>query len=286
MSEEQRNTVWRLARWKTNDFKNWLDDVDPDVIFFFSGDYSFMYDIAMFAADYLKKPIVVTCVDDYYIYNKNQNSLFGRLQHKRFLRRAKRLIDKAYCILTISDSMRDAYSELFGKPCKTLHTSVERKNFDLNPQASKVAYFGNLGYYRFEQLADIGRALKNAKLPAVDCIDVYSGETDPLLLENLNEENGVRFHGYIDVNQIPEKYAECIAIIHTESFDPVTRARTRYSVSTKIAESLMYAPCLIAYGPEEIASIKFGIRFEGNTDKQRAARKNSGERPKTCKTES
>ena len=31
----------------------------------------------------------------------------------------------------------------------------------------------------------------------------------------------------------------------------------RFSVSTKIAESLMYGPCLIAYGPEGIASIDY-----------------------------
>ena len=31
----------------------------------------------------------------------------------------------------------------------------------------------------------------------------------------------------------------------------------RFSVSTKIAESLMYGPCLLAYGPEGIASIDY-----------------------------
>ena len=48
-----------------------------------------------------------------------------------------------------------------------------------------------------------------------------------------------------------------VAVIHTESFAPKIKEKIRFSVSTKIAESLMYGPCLIAYGPEGIASIDY-----------------------------
>lgn len=46
-------------------------------------------------------------------------------------------------------------------------------------------------------------------------------------------------------------------VIHTESFDSYDMERVKFSVSTKIAESLMYGPCLIAYGPEGIASVNY-----------------------------
>ena len=46
-------------------------------------------------------------------------------------------------------------------------------------------------------------------------------------------------------------------VIHAESFDPAMMELVRFSVSTKIAESLMYGPCLLAYGPEGIASIDY-----------------------------
>ena len=48
-----------------------------------------------------------------------------------------------------------------------------------------------------------------------------------------------------------------MAVIHTESFETEMTNLVRFSVSTKIAESLMYGPCLIAYGPEGIASIDY-----------------------------
>ena len=252
-----RNTVWSMARWKTKEFVRWMDDFDPDVIFFMSGDYGFMYDVAVFAAEHLQKPVVAACVDDYYIYNKNASSLAGRMQHKRFMKHVNRLMEKTSCILTISDTMRDAYTKLFHKPCFTLHTSVERKEPVLSPSASHVAYFGNLDFDRFKSLIEIGLAVKELRLPECPAVDVYSGETNPEYYKDLTEENGVRFHGYVNNEEMAARRAECVAVIHTESFDPIMRERVRFSVSTKIAESLMYGPCLIAYGPEDIASIEY-----------------------------
>ena len=61
-----RNLLWKLAHWKTQDLKNWLREVAPDVILFASGDYAFMYDIAYWMANFLHVPLVVSCMDDYY----------------------------------------------------------------------------------------------------------------------------------------------------------------------------------------------------------------------------
>ena len=252
-----RNFLWNIAHWKTKKFLSWVKSFDPDVVFFMSGDYGFMYKIALFVVDHFQKPLVVDCVDDYYLFNKNDDSWLGRIQQKRYMKVVHRLMSKASCILTISDSMKDVYHDLFQKPCFTLHTSAVRKNLTIKPDASHVAYFGNLGFKRREQLIEIGRAIKSLQLPGIGGIDVYSGETNPVYFEGLTEENGVSFHGKIDPDEVSDKMSECIAVIHTESFDPLVRGKIKYSVSTKIAESMMYAPCLIAYGPEELASIDY-----------------------------
>lgn len=252
-----RNILWNIAHWKTKKLLSWVKSIDPDVVFFMSGDYGFMYKIALFVVDRFQKPLVVDCVDDYYLFNKNEDSWLGRIQQKRYMKVVHRLMSKASCILTISDSMKDAYHDLFQKPCFTLHTSAVRKELPIKQDASHVAYFGNLGFKRREQLIEIGRTIKSLQLPGIGGIDVYSGETNPIYFEGLTEENGVFFHGKIDPDEVSDKMSECIAVIHTESFDPLVRRKIKYSVSTKIAESLMYAPCLIAYGPEELASIAY-----------------------------
>lgn len=52
-----------------------------------------------------------------------------------------------------------------------------------------------------------------------------------------------------------------MAVIHVESFEKEVRERTKYSISTKIAESLTYGPCLFAYGPRGIASIDYLCQY-------------------------
>ena len=59
---------------------------------------------------------------------------------------------------------------------------------------------------------------------------------------------------------MPEIIRASRAVIHTESFDPVIRERVRYSLSTKIADSLAGGTCLLAYGPAEAASMDYLIR--------------------------
>ena len=253
-----RNVLWRLSRWNTKEFRAWVDDFNPDVIFFASGDYSFAYDIAMEVADHTGKPLVVLCVDDFYLHNRNEKTALGRLTHRMFMKTVRRTMARAEELYVISESMKDEYEKLFGKTCRVLHTPAARKKVGRNDGAVQISYIGNLGLGRSGQLVRMGRALKELHGEHIpDAIDVYSGEQNPEILKTLTEENGIRFHGMISAEAVPDVMGRSMAVIHTESFDPNLTQIVRFSVSTKIAESLMYGPCLIAYGPEGVASIDY-----------------------------
>lgn len=252
-----RNSIWSLARWNTGALRDWLRRFDPEVIFFMAGDYAFMFDVARELQAFLQKPLVVCFVDDYYIYNRNEGSALGRLQHRSYMKSVRRVMEKADCILTISDSLGEAYRELFHKPCHTLHTTAPRRPFPTDGTRDKVAYFGNVGLRRHEQLAAIGKAVRGLGLPGLDGIEVYSGEKNPDNLCDLTEENGVHFRGSVPPAVLPERMAECMAVIHTESFDETARKIVKHSVSTKIADTLLNGPCLIAYGPPDVASMEY-----------------------------
>lgn len=252
-----RNTVWSLAHWKNKALISWLKDFNPDIIFFMAGDYSFMYKITMEFQVILQKPLVVCCVDDYYLFNRNEDSFLGRVQHRLYMKNVERLMEKASYILTISDSMGEVYHKLFNKPCFTLHTSAKKRTGKDNGVKRGIAYFGNLSFRRYEQLVEMGKAIKSLGIKDISGIDVYSGERNPDNLVGLTEENGIHFHGEISAEEVAERMDECMAIIHTESFSPRIISMIKYSVSTKIADSLLNGPCLIAYGPEELASIAY-----------------------------
>lgn len=258
MAYALRNLLWKCSRWNTKRLQNWLEDFQPDVVFFASGDYGFMYDVARSIADYVGKPLAVCCVDDFYLYNRNRDSFLGRIQHRQFLKTVRKTMARAGAIFTICDSLRQEYEPYFQKTCCVLHTSAVRRNTPPAETPLGIAYLGNLELNRHLQLAAIGRALQSLDIPGVpQFLDVYSCERNPEILRWMTPENGIRFHGGVSAEKVLEVMRSSMAVIHTESFEPQIRKIVRHSISTKIPESLMNGPCLIAYGPEGIASIDY-----------------------------
>lgn len=252
-----RNMWWNLANWHTKELNNWIDDFKPEVVFLASGDYGFIYKIARIIAEERNIPLIVACVDDYYIYNKNEKYAFGKLTHKLFMRQVSKTIRYASAVFCISDAMSRDYSFLFNKQCfYTLHTPPTIKEPLTAVKKEKISYIGNLGYLRNEQLLEIGRAVNELNLEP-NCIDVYSSEKRPEILSGFVRENGIIFHGEVSAEEVKTVMAESIALIHTESFDKSVRKSVKYSVSTKIADSLASGVCIFAYAPKEVASMEY-----------------------------
>ena len=253
-----RNTWWNLSKWKSKKLLSWVDEFNPDIIFFSAGDCAFMYKIALFLAKYKNIPLVVSCMDDYYFHNKNENKLLGKMVHRSFMKQVKRTMDYATCIFPICEKMGKDYGKLFNKPYHTLPTpSTLNKPLD-EEKTNAISYIGNLGYKRNEQIIKLGQALlkvQSDKRPQY--IDVYSAESRPEILKDLNEENGIKFHGAISADEVLKVMGKSLAVIHTESFDKETRKSVAYSVSTKIADSLASGTPILAYGPGEVASIEY-----------------------------
>lgn len=253
-----RNLWWKLSGWNSRKLNKWIDDFKPDCVFLASGDYSFIYDIALKIAKSRSIPLYMSCVDDFYIYNKNENVFLGKFQQKLFMRSVKRTIGYASALFCICDKMTRDYSKKFNKPCFTIHTCTSISSPIKGEKKRKISYIGNLDFKRDKQLMAIGRTLKALKMD-IDHIDVYSPEPRKFILDEMTEENGIVFHGKINADEVLKIMGESLAVIHTESFNEITRKNIRYSVSTKIADSLASGTCIFAYGPSDLASMEYLI---------------------------
>ncbi len=258
-----RNLWWSMGKWKTKKLLSWVDNFNPDAVFFASGDYAFMYKIALKIAQYKNIPLAVSCMDDYYFYNKNADTFGGKFIHRRFMKQVKKTMDYASCLFPICEKMGREYGEYFGKPYYTLCTPSSISAPLSFEKSNAISYIGNIRYNRNEQIVAIGKALKGLDIQGKpDFIDVYSGEKDPELLKILTEENGIKFHGSIPADKVLEVMGKSLAVIHTEAFDKTTRQIVAYSVSTKIADSLASGTALLAFGPAEVASMEYLIENE------------------------
>ena len=249
-----RNALWKFGHWNNKKLKQWVDEFDPECVFFVSGDYAFTYKIALNIAKTKNIPLYVSCMDDYYINNNNKGKFLGEFQHKIFMRSVNAVMHYASAIFCICDAMSDKYSELFGKKCVTIHTAASfAAPLECSNSSNRIAYIGGLSYNRHLQLADIGSTLKKFGMQ----LDVYALPRTPDIQKYMTEEYGIVFHGSISSDEVKKVTAQSMAVIHTESFDDDIKDKVKYSVSTKIADSLMSGICIFAYGPSDIASINY-----------------------------
>lgn len=253
-----RDTMWRLGKWKTRALKDWARAFAPDVIFFAAGDYAFSYRVALYLSGLLRVPITMWCADDYFIAPQQSRSLLRRLHCRRLRKLAKRVTERSKSVITISDPMQRDYAQLFGFPVQTIRISSDANPAAL-PRAQRegISYVGNLGIDRITPLIELGRALKAAQLPGFETICVYSGERNPATLAQITEDNGLTFCGRLTEQGVERVLGASKFLILVESFDRSAIRRTKYSLSTKVAESLRSGACIIAYGPDEIASIEY-----------------------------
>ena len=257
-----RDSLWRLSSWESKSLIKWIRDFDPEVIFFASGDYAFSYRIALRIAEAFRLPMVTCCFDDYYIFNQNAHRWFGKRRHRLFMDTVWKTMERSQIIFTVTDLMSEAYSKMFAKPCSVLYTGTNLQTIT-KPCGNKkgIAYLGGLSLKRYESLVDIGRTLMKINHPLVPKeLDVYSGESNSDVLRHMTKSNGINFHGFISSEKIHDIISKCVAVVHTESFDSKLTERVRYSLSTKIPDSLASGTCLFVYGPKGVASIDYLYR--------------------------
>ncbi len=274
-----RNAAWKMAKWRSRRLEEWVDRAAPDVVFLAAGDYAFIYDIAVSIADYAHCALVVLCTDDYFLIDHNGSNhtnhdsqkfairerakaAAGKIAKDQLMKSARRAMKRAECILCMCDEMRDEYRKLFNTETVTVYTGAVRKTIkadkSVNNGKHQMSYVGYLGGNRHKSIIELGNGIYD--LPAKEkpeAIDVYSNEKREEIVKELERARGIRFHGEAD----PETAARVIAnseyVVHVEGFDQKSRRAVRYSISTKIADYLMNGPCIVAYGPKEVASMRY-----------------------------
>lgn len=251
-----RNLIWGTNKWKTKELINWIDDFKPDVVFYAAGDYSFSIKIALEISKLKSIPMVVYFGDDYYFCNTQRGSLLNWFNRKIYKSEFLNMFSYLSYFIAASDKMQRKYSAVFNTPGYTILTSTEARQMASSHDKIKVSYIGNMGLDRWKPLVEIGKCLKNMG----QVLDVYSDENRKSVIEQLNAGNGIKFHGVVPSSEVKEIIKSSTIVIHVESMDRINREKTRYSMSTKIAESLGSGVCLFAYGPEDVSSIEYLVK--------------------------
>ena len=115
-----RNSYTRIAReflwyhsWKSKQLEEWLNQVNPKVVFFVAGDSGFAYSICEYIVDRYHARLVVYVTDDYVLPRKNEDFI-SILRRNYIKRKMEKCVQRADVFFTISEQMQMQYKLLFG----------------------------------------------------------------------------------------------------------------------------------------------------------------------------
>lgn len=266
MIEILRGILWRKKYWCSNKLIQWLDDYQPELVFYNFTNNLFLQKIVLFIADRYDIPIVTAIGDDYYFNDKRSFSPAYHIFRRQYKILTEKVFSHKGSAVYACDKIRDKYNERFGLDGETVYfnTDVKRKPFTpidlINP---KIVYFGNIRLGRNHALLKIADAL--GRINPSYKLEVYSNEQDESVFGVLKVHPCVVWAGAIPYSSVMEITSACDIYVVAEGFREDDINFTRYSLSTKAADGLASGAAVLAYGPRESGLIDYLLKTNAAT---------------------
>ncbi|WML55181.1 hypothetical protein RCG17_11670 [Neobacillus sp. PS3-12] len=263
-----RSLFWLSLDFEKNGVKNWLDKFDPEIIFFCGGNANYLYNNVLMLSKKYNAKIVYYITDDYVLpyFSLNIFDLINRHWTQSVF---KKMCKNSSLILTIGDKMSDVYKERYGLVSKKIMNLVQIKekiilNNELKNNDLQFVYVGGLHSNRWKVLSFIGKSLERIEKKGFKgTLKVYSQhQPNEKILREINNKEYSRYCGSLDSEGVKKVLEESDVLVHVESFDRSSKKITCLSVSTKISEYMASANCILAVGPEDVASIEYLLETE------------------------
>ncbi len=255
-----RDFVWKHSHWHNGKLVNWLKEQRPDAVFVAPGSSKFIYDIAIRISEDLNIPVITYICDDFYFQEGNLN-LIRRIHRTLLRKKTDRLLERSSHLIVISDELKQRYSQICSIPVSVIMTgaAIDRNSEIKKGTVDNISYFGNLSLNRYKNLAMIGRSLDriNAEDGRHLELNIYAGDADSIMLDEFQSISSLNMNGFVSGEEYLHAFRKSDVLVHVESFDKEYMERVRYSVSTKIADSLASGILLFAFGPKGLASIDY-----------------------------
>jgi hypothetical protein len=260
-----REIVWTLGKWKTGALDNFIEDFNPDILFFPIFPNVYMGVIQYYILNKTKKPAVCYLSDDNYSYKTGGiNPLF--YLHRFFLRKViRKVVDNCEKMLVIAPKQKEEYDKVFGVDSMVITKGIDFTGVDFTEKPVnspiKMVYTGKLIIGRWKSLAAIAEALGEINKDAEKMIlDIYTtDDLSPAVLKKLNR-NGCAVKGAVPAGEVAGIQANADIVVFVESLDWRFKNAARLSFSTKLTDYFKSGKCIFAVGDENIAPIDYLIK--------------------------
>lgn len=244
-----------------------IDAFRPDLIYSMLGSNTLLQ-LVLDLSSRFSVPIVPHFMDDWptTLY---RSSLLRAPLRKKMLARLDAVLGSSPRRLVIGDAMAEEYRHRYGGEFEPFLNAVEpdvlQRPVAIGPPRDyvKLVYVGGLHLNRWRSLRDIAVALEGLREEGfrAEAI-VYSQLRFFREGGKLDIAPVMHFAGELAPSDVYTVLQDADILLHVESFDRSSQSFARYSVSTKIPESMAAGRAILAYGPETAASVRY-VRDSG-----------------------
>ena len=254
-----REILWKVSPWGRKEYKNWLKNQSPDIVFYMVGESWFMDELVLKTVSHLNIPLVLFHTEAYKIIDLSTRKGIERLYYRINKKSYKKLKEKASLIIYNCNYLKAAYEDEYSKQNSIVaYNSFQFDTEEYTPSDEKlnIVYFGNLGVGRVESLVDVANELRNINDSLV--LDIY-GKAKPEKEALLTNCENICYHGLVEPDKLIEIKNDADIFIHAESFDENIVPKLKFAFSTKIAQYLCAGRCTITYAPLQTASTQYFV---------------------------
>lgn len=256
-----RNFIWKIGRWKSDQLKSFLDEFQPDIIFQPVYFQPYINDVALFAKEYTKAPMLGYISDDNYTLRQFRISPLYWIDRLWNRQKVKEVIEKCKILYVISQIQQEEYENIFTPACKILTKcydfSKPMPEWKLSGDTIKMIYAGNIGAGRWKSLALISSAVDKLNREGYKVqFDVYSTTSQTKKMKKALNTMGSKLHGAVSYEKVLDLQSKSDILVHAEGLSLESRMAVHQSFSTKLVDYFALGKCIFAIGTEDEASIK------------------------------
>jgi hypothetical protein len=239
--------------WQSKALDDFVKEFKPDLIFGPLGRIPVTNNLMSYIGQRHKIPIITYPWDDHYSLKKLSFSPIFWI--KTFVERKaiKKCAQQSDLMYTITEKMKDEYSNHFNKNCKLLYKGydfVKEPLYQCISNPIKILYMGNIGDGRWNVLAKVASSLSNLNKGCQRVIlDIYTLSPFSNKIKSLLEINGSSYLKQpVESKDILKTMQSADILLFVEPTKLKQRLFFRLSFSTKLVDYFYNAKCILAIG--------------------------------------
>lgn len=254
-----RDFCWKKSNYFNKGFSDWINSIQPDLVFLAPGYSRFPYQMAKSVCEKLRIPLYTYYMEDFYDAKHFTISPLFWFRLSLFRRTVRKNIDCSSKLFALNEGLALHYAYTFKKEFKILFNP----SLEVFPPAhfSKekvvLVYAGSINRSREFAINKIGETIVKNKLNGFAEFIVCGPCQTQKIMDRIIGNSGISYKGYLDSVSLYEEIKKADVVVHVESFKSKNVAKTKLALSTKIPEYLVSNRIILAIGPSSIESVRY-----------------------------